>query len=433
MARRIITAIDVGSSKIATVISAIEDTDNQPTVIGVYSHPSRGIKRGVIINIDEAMNAISESLTAAERMAGITVSDVYVTINGQQITSINNRGVVAVAGGEITMEDTYRAIENARTLSLPQDLNPIHIIPREFVVDNQNGIKYPIGMTGQRLEVETHIITAATSSWKNLRKCIEGLGLSVNDIVFAGWSSTLSVLTETEKELGVSLVDIGAGTSAVSIFNEGAIVYSGVIPLGGINITSDIAIGLQVTLEEAEKLKLNLAKIIDGEIAEVTMPTKTPALLRKTEEVEEEEVDEMVNVESIGITSKTEISKTLLREIVDARLEEIFEMIRDQVSKSGFDVAMPAGVVLSGGSSQLREITKIAQGIFGVPSRVGFPTGLTGMVEEIGDPAYSSVQGLVRHAMEDEGEAGSAGGQGVLNGVGGVFGKVASWFKSLMP
>ena len=429
MSRRIITAIDVGSSKIATVIAALDETDAQPTVIGVYSHPSRGIKRGVIINIDEAMNSISESLTAAERMAGITVSDVYATINGQLITSINNRGVVAVAGGEITMEDTYRAIENARTLSLPQDLNPIHIIPREFVVDNQNGIKYPIGMTGHRLEVETHIITAATSSWKNLRKCIEGLGLSVNDIVFTGWASTLSVLTETEKELGVSLLDIGAGSTAISIFNEGAIVYSGVVPLGGINITSDIAIGLQVTLEEAEILKTNMAKILDGDLAKVEEKAKRPALLRKDDE-EEEETDDMVKIESLGIKSKSEISKALLKEIADARLEEIFEMVRDTVSKAGFDVAMPAGVVLTGGSSQLREITKVAQATFGVPSRVGFPSGLTGMVEEIADPAFSSVQGLVRHAIEDEGDMNS-GGKGV--GVGGVFEKITSWFKSLMP
>ena len=198
MSRKIITAIDVGSSKITTVISAVEDSQ-QPTVIGVCSQPSKGIKKGVVVNIDDAMNSISESVTAAERMAGVTVSDVYVSINGEQVTSLNNRGVVAVSGSEITIEDTYRAIENARTLSLPENLNPIHIIPREFIVDNQGGIKYPIGMTGGRLEVETHIITAPNSYWQNLKKCFETLGFNVYDVVFTGWASSLAVLTDTEK------------------------------------------------------------------------------------------------------------------------------------------------------------------------------------------------------------------------------------------
>jgi cell division protein FtsA len=437
MSKRIITAIDVGSSKVTTVIAAVEEMDTQPTVIGVYSHPSQGIKKGVIVNIDEATNSISESLTAAERMAGVTVADVYVTINGQQITSINNRGVVAVSSSEITMDDTYRAIENARTLSLPQDLNPIHIIPREFVVDNQNGIKYPIGMTGQRLEVETHIITASTSSWKNLRKCVEQLGLTVYDIVFTGWSSTLSVLTDTEKELGVTLLDIGAGTTSISVFQEGAIVYSGCIPLGGLNVTSDLAIGLQVSLEEAEKIKVNMSNILDDKLAVQEVKSNTPALLRKVEvdvKKSKEEEDDLVDVSSLGVQSTDKISKKMLVQIVEARLEEIFEMVRDNVSKAGFDVAAPAGTVLTGGSAQLREITKAAQAVFGVSARVGNPTGLTGMVEEISDPSYASVQGLVKHALEDEGDAqSSSGGGGLLGGVGDLVEKVVSWAKSLLP
>lgn len=438
MSKRIITAIDVGSSKVTTVIAAQEETDMQPTVIGVYSHPSQGIKKGVIVNIDDATNSISESLTAAERMAGVTVADVYVTINGQQITSINNRGVVAVSGAEITMDDTYRAIENARTLSLPQDLNPIHIIPREFVVDNQNGIKYPIGMTGQRLEVETHIITASTSSWKNLRKCVEQLGLTVNDLVFTGWASTLSVLTDTEKELGVTLIDIGAGTASISIFQEGAIVYSGCISLGGLNITSDLAIGLQVSLEEAEKIKINMGQIVDGKLEpmQAADTRNTPALLRKVEETkkEEKDTDDLANVSGLGIKSTENISKSMLTQIAEARLEEIFELIRDSVSKAGFDIATPAGIVLTGGSSQLRDITKIAQSVFGTPARVGNPSGLSGMVEEISDPSYAAVQGLVRHAMDDEGEAhGGAAGGSFIGAFGGVSEKVVSWIKSLLP
>lgn len=437
MAKRIITSIDVGTTKVTTVIAAVDDADSQPTVIGVYSHPSQGIKKGVIVNIDEATNSISESLTAAERMAGVTVSDVYVSINGEQINSINNRGVVAVSGGEISMEDTYRAIENARTLSLPQDMNPIHIIPREFVVDNQNGIKYPIGMTGQRLEVETHIITASMSSWKNLRKCIEQLGLMVSDIVFTGWASTLSVLTDTERELGITMLDIGGGTVSVSIFQEGAIVYSGSVPLGGSSITSDLAIGLQLSLDEAEKVKVNMEKILEDKLEKMKQDfDKTPALLRKEEEPKkkEENKDDMVNVAALGIKGRETVSKSMLKQIVEARLEEIFEMVRESVSKGGFDIAMPAGIVLTGGSAQLKDITKVAQSSFGVPARIGYPSGLTGMIEEISDPSYSAVQGLVKHAMEDEAGGGMSDGEGSLvGGLSGILGKVGGWMKSLMP
>lgn len=433
MAKRIITAIDVGTSKVTTVIAAVDDSET-PTVIGVYSHPSHGVKKGVIVNIDEATNSISESLTAAERMAGVTISDVYVTINGQQVTSINNRGVVAVSGPEISMEDTYRAIENARTLSLPQDMNPIHIIPREFVVDSQNGIKYPIGMSGQRLEVETHIITAPTSSWKNLKKCVEQLGLTVYDIVFTGWASTLSTLSDTEKELGVTLIDIGAGTASISIFQEGAIVYSGSIPLGGINITSDLAIGLQLSLEEAERVKVNMEKILEGRVEKKEIDRSTPALLRKDDapDTKKKKSDDMVTISGLGISSKEEVSKTMLTQITSARLEEIFEMVRDQVSKAGFDVAMPAGIVLTGGTSQLKDITKVAQGIFGVPARIGYPTGLSGMVEEISDPGYAAVQGLVKHAVDDENESTSSSSQSG-GGFGKIFSKIPEWFRSLLP
>ncbi len=432
MARKIITAIDVGSSKITTVISSVED-NKAPMVIGVCSHPSKGIKKGVVVNIDDATNAISESVTAAERMAGVTVSDVYVSINGEQVTSLNNKGVVAVAGSEITIDDTYRAIENARTLSLPDNLNPIHIIPREFVVDNQGGIKYPIGMSGGRLEVETHIITAPNSYWQNIRKCVEQIGSNVYDVIFTAWASSLAVLTDTEKELGVTLLDIGAGTTGIAIFQEGSIVYSGSIPLGGYNLTSDIAIGLQVSLEDAEKIKVNMADILDNKCT----PTKgkdldsTPALLRKKDEPKEKKVKtEELDLSVIGIDKK--VSKDMLKKIVEARCEEILEMAKQNVSKAGYDIAMPAGVVLTGGTSLLRDITKFTQCVFGVAARVGYPSGLTGMTEEISDPAYACVQGLIKHAMDDDGDIPKGSEKNKLE-IGGAFGKIKDWFKSLLP
>jgi len=431
MARKIITAIDVGTSKITTVISSVED-DQKPTVIGVCSYPSKGIKKGVVVNIDEATSSISESVNAAERMAGVTVSDVYVSINGDQVTSLNNKGVVAVSSAEITIDDTYRAIENARTLSLPENLNPIHIIPREFVVDNQGGIKYPIGMSGGRLEVETHIITAPNSYWQNLKKCVEQLGLNVYDVVFTGWASAAAVLTDTEKELGVTMLDIGAGTTSISIFQEGAIIYSGCIPLGGVNITSDIAIGLQVSLEDAEKIKLNMDDLLSDKVkSKDSKNDKRPALLRKAEEEDkEEDKGDKLDLSVIGVKSEKKVTKDMLRKIVDARCEEIFDMAKDSVEKSGYDIAMPAGIVVTGGSALLSGITKLTQSIFGVPARIGYASGLSGMTEEISDPAYSCVQGLIKHAMDDDVEINT---EKKKVDIGGFFGKITEWFKSLLP
>lgn len=431
MARKIITAIDVGSSKITTVISSVED-NKTPSVIGVCTYPSKGIKKGVVVNIDDATNAISESVTAAERMAGVTISDVYVSINGELVTSLNNKGVVAVAGSEITIDDTYRAIENARTLSLPDNLNPIHIIPREFVVDNQGGIKYPIGMSGGRLEVETHIITAPNSYWQNIKKCVEQIGLHVYDVIFNGWASSLSVLTDTEKELGVTMMDMGSGTTSIAIFEEGAIIYSSSIPLGGNSITSDIAIGLQVSLEDAEKIKVNMSDILDNKlnIKKGKDMDSTPALLRRADEPEVKK-SKSDDVDLSGFGVEKSVSKDMIQKIVEARCEEIFEMAKENVSKAGYDIAMPAGIVLTGGSALLRNITKLTQSVFGVAARVGYPTGLSGMTEEISDPSFACVQGLIKHALDDDVDI-SGNEKGKVN-VNGFFGKVGEWFKSLLP
>lgn len=435
MGRKIVTAIDAGSSKMTTVIATIDDDSRVPTVIGVHNPPSRGIKNGVVVNIEEATDSIAESVTAAEKMAGITVSDVYITINGGQISSINNKGVVAVStGNDITEEDTLRAIENAKTISLPANVDPIHIIPREFVVDNQGGIKYPIGMTGVRLEVETHIITTPMSSWQNLVKCVQEFGLTVNDIVFTGWASSLAVLTDTEKELGVTMIDIGAGTASISIFQDGSICYSGCVPLGGQSLTSDIAIGLQVSLEEAEKIKVNMGELLAGKLKLEKEDSKTPALLRKTsvpKEINNKDND-LIDISVLGIASRKTVSKSMLNKIVEARLEEIFDMLAKEVEQAGFDMASPAGIVITGGTALFDSVTKVAKGIFGVPVRIGYPSGLSGMVEEITDPIFSSVQGLIKHAMDDEIGLEDQGSSS-LSKVGDVVSKVSTWFKSLMP
>jgi cell division protein FtsA len=269
-------------------------------------------------------------------------------------------------------------------------------------------------------------------------KCVQQIALSVNDIVFTGWASSLSVLTDTEKDLGVALLDIGAGTTSITIFQEGAIAYSGCVPLGGLAITSDIAIGLQLSIEDAEKVKLNIDKILDDRIDKMSSDDRTPALLKKadSEKEKKKKIGDMADVSALGIQTKSEISKTLLKQIVEARLEEIFEMAKNSVSRAGYDLAMPAGIVITGGSAMLRDITKVAQGAFGVPSRVGYPSGLSGMVEEISSPAYAAVQGLIKHAVDDEVDLGGGSGRksgSNQGGSGGILGKIGSWFKSLLP
>lgn len=440
MAKRIITALDVGSSKICTVIASVSEGSDKPQVIGVYSHPSAGVKKGVIVNIDEATNAIAESIAAAERMAGITVSSVYATIGGKHITSINSRGVVAVSKDEINEDDTYRAIENARTISIPPSREILHIIPREFIVDSEGGIKDPIGMSGTRLEVDTHIISATTTALQNLVKCIQQNGLSVDDVVFTGWSSSHAVLTDTEKELGVTILDIGGGTTSVCVFQEGAISYSGSIPLGGINVTSDLAIGLQISLEDAEKLKVSFQKAIASTERKTSDhgDLDKPALTRRTEgkkEPEKKEDKDLIDVTNLEIKDHPSISRNMFQQIVEARMEEIFEMVSNQVSQAGFDIAMPAGVVITGGCSQLYDISKLAQRIIGVPARVGSPCGLSGMVEEISTPEFSACQGLVRHAMLEDVEVASptSSGRGAKVKGDNIFSKISKWIKSLIP
>ncbi len=432
MSQKIVTALDVGSSKIATVIVAVDNNSSQPVVIGDYSCASRGIKRGVIVNIEEATDVISESIYAAERMAGVRVSDVIISINGEHITSINNKGVVAVTGDEITSEDIMRVIENARTLTLPENLTPIHIIPREFIVDKQTGIKYPLEMSGSRLEVETHIITAPNSSLLNLKKCVESAGFNVYDVVFTGWASSMAVLNDTEKELGVTMMDIGAGTTSISIFQDNAIAFSGTVPLGGLNITSDLAIGLSLSMDDAEKVKVNLSKLLSDKGGNNNLRDNTPTLLRKESESEPKD-ESLIDLSIIGINDHEPIEKDFLEKIVSARLEEIFKLSADLVSKSGLNIAMPAGIVLTGGTSNLYGISKLTKDYYNTPARIGYPSGLSGMVEEINFPQFSTVQGLIKHGIDSVGDGGAVSTIGTSQKLGSVVSKVVSFFKQLKP
>lgn len=437
----IITAIDIGSFKVTAIIAAVDD-ENKAKVIGEASYPSHGIKKGEITGIDEATNSIASALSGAERMAGITVSSAYVTINGKQIVSNNNKGVVAVSdsNSEITEEDVLRALEQARTVAIPQSREIIHLIPREFVVDQQSGIKVPIGMTGTRLEVDSHIISVPLTAKHNLEKCVQSIGLRVDGMVFTGWSASHSVLTPTEKELGVLLLDFGGGTVSITTFVEDAVTYSSSIPFGGSNITRDLAAGLRLSLDEAEKIKVNAETLFKGSEMVSNRRRRGESSHQEEEEEKEEKDDEskgdILDVSSLNIEGVKTISKKLFNVIVEERVSEIFELVMQNIEQSNNEYKLPAGIVITGGSAQIPGITNMARKAFGVPARIGQPKGLDGLIDGISSSGYSSAQGLVLYALNDEvarGDSNKFTGSTSVKRKGDVKDKVFGFFRNLMP
>ncbi len=425
----IITAIDIGSSKVCAVI-AVVDEEGKAKVIGEASYPAYGIRKGEITGIDEAINSIASALSGAERMAGLTVSSAYVTINGKQIISNNNKGVVAISDSEISDDDVFRALEQARTVAIPPAREIIHLIPREFIVDQQSGIKVPIGMTGSRLEVDAHIISAPITSKHNLEKCIQSIGLRIDGIVFSGWASAQSVLTSTEKELGVLLLDIGGGTVSITTFVEDAVTYSTSIPFGGSNVTRDLAAGLRLSLDDAEKVKTH---------ADELFRNADNSRRGEKEESEDEKLgkkSDILEVNNLGIEGVKTISRKLFTVIVEERIKEIFELVQNNIQQSGNEYKLPAGIVITGGTAQLPNITSIAKKVFGVPARIGSPRGLDGLVDGISSSAYASAQGLVLYALHDEvyrGDSRFSAGSSSKKKSGSVINKITDFFKGLMP
>jgi cell division protein FtsA len=435
----IITAIDIGSHKVSAVIAVIEEGKSK--VIGESSYPSYGIRKGEITGIDEAINSIAQALNGAERMAGLTVSSAYVTINGKHIISNNNKGVVAVSDAEILDDDVYRALEQARTVAIPPARQIIHLIPREFIVDQQSGIKDPIGMTGTRLEVDSHIISAPTTAIHNIEKCIQSIGLRTDGIVFSGWAASQAVLTPTEKELGVLLLDIGGGATAITTFVEDAATYSTAIPFGGSNVTRDLAAGLRLSLDDAEKVKVHAKDLFQGKKAGKEQHSKLDAKNKLKEEEEDDEskkTGDILDVSNLDIEGVKTISKKLFGEIVEARITEIFDLVLENIENAGYEHRLPAGIVITGGCANLPGITNLAKKVFGVPARVGSPRGLDGLVDGIADPAYAASQGLILHGMNvDAGFFGSdikySAGKSASRSNGSVVDKVTKFVKNLLP
>lgn len=400
----IVVGIDIGSSKVATLIGRVdEDIIN---ILGVSESASKGVKKGQIVNIEEASDAINASLDSAERMAGHSIDRVFVSVSGVNIESQNSKGVVAVSqpDGEISEYDVERVLEAAGAVSLPSTREIIHVIPKTFTVDGEGGIKDPVGMSGVRLEVDTHIITANSAGVKNVEKILSSeAGVNVQSLVFAGLASSLSVLSDTEKELGVVLADIGAGVTNIAIYADGSLSYTSVIPIGARHITNDLAIGLKISLESAEKIKLYLSKHYTRR---VRVPDPETGQRRNRAEEDELDLNELHLPEDIKKVS----SKTLVEGIIRPRLNELFTMIALEIKKSGFATQTPAGLVITGGGAKTVGAEESAKRMLSMTVRVGVPQNIAGLIDDVESPTFSTAVGLLEYSRNFRSEGVSGGG-----------------------
>ncbi len=386
---KILVAIDVGTYKIVTVIAKV--IDNVVNVLGVSEVKSQGIRKGQVVDIEEAVHAINASLEAAERMAGYSASHVLVSLGGSQIDCQNSRGVVAVAtpNGEISESDLQRVIDAAKAISIPSTRDIIHVLPRNYIVDGQEGIKDPVGMSGTRLEVDTHIVTANSVSLRNLEKAFSEVGVDIDSFAFSGYASSLAVLSDTEKELGVILVDIGAGTTDISIYTEGSVAYSSVLAIGARHVTNDLAIGLRISLESAEKIKLFFSQ---NQNKRTVREGDDEASSKPSDEVDLTPLNLQEEIRKVS-------QKTLVDGIIRPRLNEICTMIGLEIKKSGFAAQTPAGIVFTGGGALTVGLRESARRSLAMPVRIGMPTDVKGIIDEVQHPAFSTAVGLIRYGI----------------------------------
>lgn len=406
---RVLASLDIGSSKIRTVVAIADQTGDHivPNVIGVGLSPSLGIRKGQVIDVEELIHNIISSLEDAERMAGVPVNHVFVSLSGSHIESFDSRGVIAISGSEITMDDIGRVLEAAQAVSIPPNRRILHIEPKAYAVDEQRGIKNPLGMTGIRLEVEAHIITGHIQHVKNIEKCISQAGVDIDALVPATIASGESTLTKRQKELGVVVIDVGAGCTSVAVYEEGTILHSVGLPVAGESVTNDIAIGLRTSVDTAERIKIEFGSVLPQEVPE----------------------REMIDLSSVSRVDTQTVSKRYMAEIMQARYFEIFSLVKAELQRIQRSGMLPAGAVLTGAACKAPGVLDLARDVLGLPVQMGFPVDVGGVVEKVDDPAYASALGTLMWGLR-EGSVRSPLGSFQMKR---VLANAGSWIKSLLP
>ncbi|HEX5313292.1 MAG TPA: cell division protein FtsA, partial [Gammaproteobacteria bacterium] len=375
--RRLVVGLDIGTSKVVAIVGELAP-DGTIEVAGVGSHPSRGLKKGVVVNIESTVQSIQRAVEEAELMAGCEIHSVYAGIAGSHVRSLNSHGIVAIRDKEVAPADVERVIDAARAVAIPADQRILHVIPQEFIIDHQDGIREPVGMSGVRLEARVHIVTGAVSAALNIDKCVRRCGLSVDDIVLEQLASSKAVLTEDEKDLGVCLIDVGGGTTDIAIFSEGGLRHTAVLPIAGDQVTNDIAIALRTPTKSAEEIKLKFACAL-------------PQLASGEETIE---------VPSVGERPPRRLARQTLAEVVEPRYAELFALVQAEVRRSGFEDMIAAGTVLTGGAAKMEGAVELAEDIFHMPVRLGAPTGVAGLAEVVRNPIHATGVGLLIYARE---------------------------------
>ncbi len=402
--KELLVGLDIGTSKIVAIVAEV-GADNTVDVIGIGVAPSKGLKRGVVINIDATAQNIRQAVDAAELLAGVQISKVYAGIAGSHIKSLNSDGVVSIKDREVSADDISRVIDVAQSVPIASDQRVIHVIPQEFIIDNQEGIKEPVGMCGCRLEAKVHLVTGATGAVQNISKAVQNCGLELEDVVLEQIASSASVLSDDERELGVCLIDIGGGTTDIAVFTNGSLRHTAVIPIAGDQITSDIAVALRTPTKHAEDIKMRYACALRSLV----------------------EDDQEIEVPGVGDRPAQRLSRSSLVDVIEPRVEELLSMVRQELQRSGFEGQLGAGIVITGGTAKMEGLETLAVEIFHEPVRIGVPTQVTGLVNEARDPIHATGVGLII-------EAAKAQEQGrpmldVSRGERGIFERMVSWFK----
>ncbi len=402
--KNLIVGLDIGTSKVVAIVGEVDES-GEIEVIGLGSHASRGLKKGVVVNIESTVQSIQRAVQEAELMAGCEIRSVFTGIAGSHISSLNSHGIVAIRDSEVVQGDVDRVLDAARAVAIPSDQKILHVLAQEFIIDKQEDIREPIGMSGVRLEAKVHMVTGAVSAAQNIEKCVRRCGLEVDEVILQQLASSHAVLTDDEKDLGVCLVDIGGGTTDIAIFLNGAIQHTAVIPIAGDQVTNDIAVALRTPTQHAEEIKIKYACAL----TQLANP------------------DETIEVQGVGERASRRLARQTLAEVVEPRYEELFMFINAELKKSGFAELMAAGVVLTGGSSKMEGVIDLAEEVFHMPVRSGIPTGVTGLVDVVSNPIYATGVGLLLFGSTYS-QTG-AGRSGSESGVGSMWERMKSWFK----